>query len=133
MSNRHDKFYPWEYNTIQVVLKDCDIQVIIPRPRQDNLITSQRIEVEDNLGDIIIQNCRNNVTPEFEAVKLNFQTYLGRPWKNYSKIVIMENSMSDIIQSAEWFEWEGTSVGLNTLFYLEYKNFRVGDTSKRVT
>jgi len=39
--------------------------------------------------------------------------------------------MSDIIQSTEWFEWESTSVGLNTLFYMEYKHFGASDTSKR--
>jgi len=45
----------------------------------------------------------------------------------------MENPISDIIQSVERFEWEGTSVGPNTLFYTEYKNFGVGNTSKRFT
>ena len=42
--------------------------------------------------------------------------------------------MTDIIQPARWLEWEGTTIGLNTLVYREYKKFGAGaDTSKRVT
>jgi len=74
------------------------------------------------------------VTPEFEVVKQNFLTYFGRSFKNYSKIVIMKSSMTNIIHPTNWFEWEDTSFGLSPLFYKEYKNFGHGvNTSKRVT
>ncbi|XP_022642125.1 pectinesterase-like [Vigna radiata var. radiata] len=116
----------------QVVLQNCDIQVIIPLTSQQNVITAQgRTNNED--GGIVIQNCRIGTTHEFEGVKKKFQTYLERPCKNYSRTIIMESYMRDIIDSAGWLEWEGTTSGLNTLFYREY-NFGLGaQTSNRVT
>jgi len=118
-NRRHNGFY-----LAQVVFQDCDIQERIPLSGHQNVITVQGRQAANNLGGIIIQNCRIGVTPEFEAVKQNFQTYIGRPWKNYSRTVIMESSMTDIIQPAGWLEWEGTTAGLNTQFYREYKFVR---------
>ncbi|XP_014495807.1 pectinesterase-like [Vigna radiata var. radiata] len=121
-------------DTAQVVLQNCDIQVRIPLPGQPNVITAQGRSKNNKKGGIVIQNCRIGATHDFEGVKKRFKTYLGRPWKNYSRTIIMESNMSDIIDPAGWTEWEGTTRGLNTLFYREYNNFGPGaQTSKRVT
>ncbi|XP_017438457.1 pectinesterase/pectinesterase inhibitor 3 [Vigna angularis] len=120
-------------DTAQVVLQDCDIQVRIPLTGQSNIITAQG-RTKNKEGGIVIQNCRIGATHEFEGVKKKFKTYLGRPWKNYSRTIIMQSYMSDIIDPAGWTEWEGTTFGLNTLFYREYNNSGPGaQTSNRVT
>ncbi|KOM56614.1 hypothetical protein LR48_Vigan10g250600 [Vigna angularis] len=100
---------------------------------QSNIITAQG-RTKNKEGGIVIQNCRIGATHEFEGVKKKFKTYLGRPWKNYSRTIIMQSYMSDIIDPAGWTEWEGTTFGLNTLFYREYNNSGPGaQTSNRVT
>ncbi|BAT98100.1 hypothetical protein VIGAN_09171700 [Vigna angularis var. angularis] len=116
----------------QVVLQDCDIQVRIPLTNQSNVITAQGRQ--NNLeGGIVIQNCRIGATQEFEGVKEKFKTYLGRPWKKYSRTIVMESYISDIIDPTGWLEWEGTNFGLDTLFYREYNNVGPGaQTSNRV-
>ncbi|WVZ13765.1 hypothetical protein V8G54_011331 [Vigna mungo] len=121
-------------DTAQVALQDCDIQVRIPLPGQPNVITAQGRRTNNDEGEIVIQSCRIGATHDFEGVKKNFKTYLGKPWKNYSKTIIMKSYMSDIIDPTGWIEWEVTTLGLNTLFYREYNNIGSGaQTSKRVT
>ncbi|KAJ1402376.1 Pectinesterase, catalytic [Sesbania bispinosa] len=61
------------------------------------------------------------------------QTYLGRPWKQYSRTVVMQSFMDSFINPAGWHEWSG-DFALSTLYYAEYANTGPGsDTSNRVT
>lgn len=91
-----------------------------------------RDDPNQNTG-IVIQKCRIGATKDLEAVKANFSSYLGRPWKPYYRTVIMQSVISDIIQPAGWFEWNG-DFALDTLTYREYQNTGPGaQTSNRVT
>lgn len=114
------------------VLQDCDINARRPNPKQKNTITAQgRTDPNQNTG-IVIQKSRINATTDLYAVKSTFQSFLGRPWQNHSRTVIMQTSISDIIDPAGWLEWDGDS-GLDTLYYGEYKNTGAGaSTSNRV-
>lgn len=113
--------------------QDCDIHARKPNPNQKNMVTAQgRVDPNQNTG-IVIQKSRIGATSDLEKVKGSFRTYLGRPWKEYSRTVIMQSSISDVIDPAGWHEWSG-NFALNTLFYGEYQNTGAGaGTSKRVT
>ncbi|XP_061358751.1 pectinesterase-like isoform X2 [Gastrolobium bilobum] len=115
-----------------VVLQNCDIHARRPNAGQKNMVTAQgRVDPNQNTG-IVIQKCRIGATKDLEAVKGTFPTFLGRPWKEYSRTVIMQSTISDVIDPAGWFEWDG-DFALNTLFYGEYQNTGAGAaTSKRV-
>ncbi|KAG5244759.1 pectinesterase/pectinesterase inhibitor [Salix suchowensis] len=52
-------------------------------------------------------------------------TYLGRPWKQYSRTVFMNTYMSALVQPRGWLEWYG-NFALGTLWYGEYKNHGPG-------
>ncbi|KAI7756298.1 hypothetical protein M8C21_033661, partial [Ambrosia artemisiifolia] len=52
-------------------------------------------------------------------------TYLGRPWKAYSRTVFMNTYMSSMVQPRGWLEWYG-NFALNTLWYGEYRNYGPG-------
>ncbi|KAK6121146.1 hypothetical protein DH2020_045134 [Rehmannia glutinosa] len=59
-------------------------------------------------------------------------TYLGRPWKLYSRTVFINTYMSSMVQPRGWLEWYG-DFGLGTLWYGEYRNYGPGaKTSGRV-
>ncbi|KAG4995830.1 hypothetical protein JHK85_027269 [Glycine max] len=61
------------------------------------------------------------------------ETYLGRPWKNYSRTVYMQSFMDTVINSAGWREWDG-DFALSTLYYAEFNNTGPGSTTaNRVT
>ncbi|KAE9615317.1 putative pectinesterase [Lupinus albus] len=115
-----------------VVFQNCDIHARRPDSGQKNMVTAQgRVDPNQNTG-IVIQKCRIGATTDLEPVKKNFPTYLGRPWKEYSRTVIMETTISDVIDPAGWHEWNG-NFALNTLVYREYQNTGPGAvTSNRV-
>ncbi|KAB2611029.1 pectinesterase-like [Pyrus ussuriensis x Pyrus communis] len=121
------------FGNAAVVLQNCDIHARKPNSGQKNMITAQgRSDPNQNTG-IVIQKSRIGATSDLQALKGSFKTFLGRPWKEYSRTVIMQSSITDIIDPVGWHEWSGT-FALNTLFYGEYANTGAGaGTSKRVT
>nr|KYP43632.1 Pectinesterase/pectinesterase inhibitor U1 [Cajanus cajan] len=116
-----------------VVFQNCDIHARRPDSGQKNMVTAQgRVDPNQNTG-IVIQKCRIGATQDLEPVKKSFPTYLGRPWKEYSRTVIMQSSISDVIQPVGWHEWSG-NFALSTLVYREYQNTGPGaGTSGRVS
>ncbi|CAN1251399.1 Probable pectinesterase/pectinesterase inhibitor 35 [Linum perenne] len=81
----------------------------------DNYITAQgRTDPNQNTG-ISIHNCR------IEADGSGPKTYLGRPWKEYSRTVVMQSVIGGHVASAGWAPWTG-SFALKTLYYAEYMN-----------
>ncbi|KAD4584902.1 hypothetical protein E3N88_22503 [Mikania micrantha] len=121
------------FGNAAVVLQDCDIQPRRPDPNQKNMVTAQgRTDPNQNTG-IVIQKCRIAATSDLQPVQASFPTYLGRPWKEYSRTVVMQSAISDVINPAGWYPWNG-DFALSTLYYREYQNTGAGaDTSKRVT
>ncbi|EEF46190.1 Pectinesterase-3 precursor, putative [Ricinus communis] len=121
------------FGNAAVVLQNCDLHARRPNPSQKNMVTAQgRDDPNQNTG-IVIQKCRIGATQDLEAVKDSFQSYLGRPWKLYSRTVVMQTQISDIINPAGWFEWDG-NFALDTLTYREYQNTGPGaNTANRVT
>ncbi|PON63107.1 Pectin lyase fold/virulence factor [Parasponia andersonii] len=115
------------------VLQDCDIHARRPNSGQKNMVTAQgRVDPNQNTG-IVIHKSRIGSTSDLRTVQSSFPTYLGRPWKAYSRTVILKTDISDVIVPAGWHEWDG-SFALNTLVYREYQNTGAGsDTSRRVT
>ncbi|KAL4560111.1 hypothetical protein LXL04_032260 [Taraxacum kok-saghyz] len=116
-----------------VVFQYCDIQIRRPNPNQENFITAQgRTDPNQNTGSVF-QKCTITATSDLQPVQASFPTYLGRPWKEYSRVVVMQSSISDVIDPAGWAPWDG-DFALDTLYYREYENTGPGaDTSKRVT
>ncbi|XP_047960257.1 pectinesterase-like [Salvia hispanica] len=114
------------------VLQDCDIHARRPNSGQKNMVTAHgRTDPNQNTG-IVIQKSRIGATSDLKSVQKSFPTYLGRPWKEYSRTIVMQSSITDVIHPAGWHEWSG-SFALNTLTYGEYQNTGAGaSTSGRV-
>lgn len=107
------------------VLQDCDIHARRPGSGQKNMFTAQgRTDPNQNTG-IVIQKCRLGATSDLRPVQSSFPTYLGRPWKEYSRTVIMQSSITDVVHPAGWHEWDA-NFALNTLFYGEHQNTGAG-------
>ncbi|KAI4303061.1 hypothetical protein MLD38_038738 [Melastoma candidum] len=108
--------------------------IIIRRPmdNQQNTVTAHgRTDPHETTG-LVIHNCR--IVPEQKLYAARFQipSFLGRPWKEYSRTVIMESTLGDLIQPAGWMPWAG-NFALDTLYYAEYANQGPGaQTNKRV-
>lgn len=65
--------------------------------------------------------------------KARFKSYLGRPWKEFSRTIIMETEIDDLIDPQGWMPWQG-NFALSTLYYAEFNNKGPGaDVKGRVT
>ncbi|KAL8534565.1 hypothetical protein ACS0TY_010542 [Phlomoides rotata] len=109
------------FGNAAVVFQNCIIHARKPMAQQKNTITAQnRKDPNQNTG-ISIHACQIVAEPELEAVKGQYPTYLGRPWKLYSRTVYMLSSLGDHIHPRGWLEWNG-EFALDTLYYGEYMN-----------
>ncbi|XP_010056842.2 pectinesterase-like [Eucalyptus grandis] len=104
-----------------VVFQNCNLYARKPNEGQANVFTAQGRE--DPLGQtgMSFLGCNFAAAPDLAPVQSSFKTFLGRPWKEFSRTVIMESYIGDLVDPAGWSEFHG-SAGLRTLFYGEYQN-----------
>uniref|UniRef100_A0A6M2FAL8 Pectinesterase n=1 Tax=Populus davidiana TaxID=266767 RepID=A0A6M2FAL8_9ROSI len=113
------------FGNAAVVLQHCSIYARKPMASQKNTITAQnRKDPNQNTG-ISIHACRILAASDLAPSKGTFPTYLGRPWKLYSRTVYMLSFMGDHIHPRGWLEWDA-SFALDTLYYGEYMNYGPG-------
>lgn len=86
------------------------------------MITAQGRESPTNQTAIVLHNCTIKAAQELEPNKTLVKTYLGRPWKEYSRTIIMQCYLGDVIDRSGWTEWNNSTFALTTLYYAEYDN-----------
>lgn len=120
------------FGNAAVIFQNCNLYARKPLPNQKNAFTAQgRSDPNQNTG-ISIQNCTIQAAPDLTMDLNSTLSYLGRPWKQYSRTVYMQSFISEVIAPVGWLEWNGT-VGLDTLYYGEFENYGPGaNTEKRV-
>ncbi|GMP87610.1 hypothetical protein CsSME_00039912 [Camellia sinensis var. sinensis] len=121
------------FGNAAAVFQNCNMYPREPLSGQFNAITAQgRTDPNQNTG-ISIQNCAIRAADDLASSNSTVQTYLGRPWKLYSRTVYMQSFMDSLINPLGWHEWDG-DFALNTTYYAEFNNTGPGsDTSGRVT
>ena len=114
------------------IFQNCLITVRKPLENQQNIVTAQgRIDGHETTG-IVLQNCRIEPDKDLVPVKTKIRSYLGRPWKEFSRTVIMDSTIGDFIHPDGWLPWQG-DFGLKTLYYAEYNNKGIGaQTNARI-
>lgn len=98
------------------VFQNCRIYTRVPLPLQKVTITAQGRKSPDQSTGFAIQDSYIYATQP---------TYLGRPWKQYSRTVFMNTYMTSLVQPRGWLEWYG-NFALSTLWYGEYRNYGPG-------
>ncbi|KAM1178871.1 hypothetical protein ACFX13_018432 [Malus domestica] len=108
-----------------VVFQNCQILAKKGLPNQKNSVTAQGRKDPNEPTGISIQFC--NITADADLLPLvnSTSTYLGRPWKLYSRTVIMQSFLSSAIRPEGWLEWNA-DFALSTLSYGEYMNYGPG-------
>ncbi|KAF3332873.1 putative pectinesterase/pectinesterase inhibitor 22 [Carex littledalei] len=99
-----------------IVVQHSNIYNRIPLPGQQVTITAQGRKDPNQDTGFSMQDC---------FVDATYPTYLGRPWKPYSRTVFMQSYLGPQVKPAGWLEWYG-NFGLDTLFYGEYMNHGPG-------
>ncbi|XP_064975385.1 pectinesterase-like isoform X2 [Musa acuminata AAA Group] len=127
------------FGNAAVVFQNCNVYSRLPLPGQINTITAQgRTDPNQNTGTSM-QSCNFLDAADLAATALCLEsqespmTYLGRPWKPYSRTVVMQSYMDSLIEPAGWVQWNSDDLALNTLYYAEYNNSGPGSgTAGRV-
>ncbi|GJS59158.1 probable pectinesterase/pectinesterase inhibitor 7 [Tanacetum coccineum] len=121
------------FGNAAVVFQNCNLYPRLPMSGQFNAITAQgRTDPGQNTGTSI-QKCNIRAADDLASSNGNTVTYLGRPWKEYSRTVYMQSYMDTLITPAGWSIWSG-DFALNTSYYAEFNNSGPGsDTSRRVS
>ncbi|KAK9084267.1 hypothetical protein Scep_030738 [Stephania cephalantha] len=120
------------FGNAAVVFQNCTMVVRKPLENQQNIVTAQGRKDRKEPTGIILQGCTIKADPEYYPVRNKLKSYLGRPWKEYSRTIIMESTIDDLIQPEGWLPWMG-DFALRTCFYSEFNNVGAGsDMSKRV-
>lgn len=94
--------------------------------KRDSYITAASTPFGKTYGYVFL-DCR--LTAAEEARKV----YLGRPWRDYARVVFIRCELGAHIQPAGWSNWQGTARD-KTAYFAEYGNTGPGaDTSQRVS
>ncbi|KAK7251951.1 hypothetical protein RIF29_35580 [Crotalaria pallida] len=121
------------FGNAAVVFQNCNIFARKPLDGQANMITAQgRGDPYQNSG-ISIQNCQIRAAPDLKPVVDKYNTFLGRPWQQYSRVMVMKTFMDTLVNPLGWSAWGDSDFAQDTLYYGEYENYGPGSsTSNRV-
>ncbi|WOL16443.1 hypothetical protein Cni_G25230 [Canna indica] len=115
------------------VLQNCQLLVRKPLANQQCICTAQGRKDRHEATGLILHNCTISADASLVPAQATVKSYLGRPWKNFSRTIIMQSQIDDLINPDGWLPWEG-DFALNTCFYAEIGNRGPGSNmDKRVT
>jgi pectin methylesterase-like acyl-CoA thioesterase len=116
------------------VFQNCILVLRRPMDNQQNIVTAQgRADAREATG-FVLQKCEFQAEAALrDAKRPAIRNYLGRPWRECSRTVVMESELPDFIDKAGYLPWNG-DFGLKTLWYAEFGNTGPGaSTAGRVS
>ncbi|BBH08157.1 Plant invertase/pectin methylesterase inhibitor superfamily [Prunus dulcis] len=93
------------FGNAAAVFQSCDL--VLRRHKGYNAILANGRSDPGQKTGFSVQNCRIIPSSDFSPVKHSYSSYLGRPWKQYSRAIVMESTIDDVIAPQGWVEWPG--------------------------
>jgi pectinesterase len=93
---------------------DVDIETI-----GTGYITANGREAANNTSFYVFDQCKVNGKSGVNS------TYLGRPWRPFSRVVFQESYLGDVVRAEGWSKWDAVQ-SVENVRYGEYKNFGPG-------
>jgi pectinesterase len=87
-------------------------------------ITANGRETNDNAGSYYVFNSCD-IAGTSGSVPAGAY-YLGRPWREFSRVVFQRTSMSNVVNQAGWRDWSSNGAPPGTVFYGEFSNSGAG-------
>merc|ERR1712071_8225 len=116
------------------VFQNCKLVILKPLITQEQcVVAAQGRKDRRETSALVLHNCSIVADPLYFPVRAQQPTFLARPWKEFSRTIVMESQLDDSISPLGWLPWLG-SYGLDTCFFAEFNNRGLGsNTAKRVT
>ncbi|KAJ3676123.1 hypothetical protein LUZ60_003535 [Juncus effusus] len=113
------------FGNAAAVFQNCNIYARVPLFGQGNTITAQaRSDPNQNTG-FSMQGCQFKGGPDLSANSFGVRTFFGRPWKPYSRVVVMQSFVDSLIDPAGW-SISSIYDNLSILYFAEYANWGPG-------
>ncbi|RPA99941.1 pectinesterase-like protein [Choiromyces venosus 120613-1] len=92
-------------------------------------ITANGRDSESNVSYYIFNNC--NVAVASGSSVASGGTYLGRPWRDYSRVVFQNTALSAVVNPAGWRVWTDQDTNTDHVYYREFGNSGPGASGTR--
>ncbi|KAF7146894.1 hypothetical protein RHSIM_Rhsim03G0168600 [Rhododendron simsii] len=119
------------FGNAAVVFQNCIIHGRTPLNGNQIVVTAQgRTDPNQNTG-FSIHRCM--VLPAGDRggpVARPFVAYLGRPWRDYARVIYMRSYLDGFVPGVGWSQWGNDTGNLGTLYYGEYGNFGPGSSTE---
>ncbi|KAL2621942.1 hypothetical protein R1flu_002147 [Riccia fluitans] len=111
------------------VFQKCKLLARLPMQGQQITFTAQgRTDPNQNTG-LIFHSCILDGDKDFLASGFSVRSYMGRPWKLYSRTVFLKSYLGKLIDPEGWLIWVG-DWALKTCYYAEYQSWGPGSSAK---
>uniref|UniRef100_A0A0E0AW36 Pectinesterase n=1 Tax=Oryza glumipatula TaxID=40148 RepID=A0A0E0AW36_9ORYZ len=108
------------------VFQNCVLVLRRPLDNQQNIATAQGRADRREATGFVLQHCRFAAESALgDASRPAVRSYLARPWRKYSRTLIMNSDIPAFVDKAGYLPWSG-DFGLKTLWYAEYGNKGAG-------
>ncbi|KAJ2898268.1 hypothetical protein MKZ38_004036 [Zalerion maritima] len=104
--------------------QSCDIGIV-----GQGYITANGRDSEDNDSYYVFDDC----AVINKASVGTGGTYLGRPWREYSRVVFQNSDLGAVVNSAGWRIWNEGDERTDHVYYGEYGNYGTGASGTRAS
>ncbi|KAF2667791.1 pectin lyase-like protein [Microthyrium microscopicum] len=73
----------------------------------------------------------NRCTVEGSSSKLNGKAYLGRPWREFARVVFQHSKLGAVVNTAGWSQWQSTDPKTGNVTFGEFGNTGPGASGSR--
>ena len=103
------------FGNAKAVFESCEIRSVV-HPAGGFLTANGRSKADEDSG-YVFNHCTLTAEPGVTGI------FLGRPWRDYAKVIFMNTEIGAHIQPAGWSEWhKGETDRLRTAYYAEFNN-----------
>ncbi|KAL3626548.1 hypothetical protein CASFOL_030097 [Castilleja foliolosa] len=122
------------FGNARTVLQNCTLVVRKPLATQRLcMVTAQGRTLVNETSAVVLQNCRVVAGLDYPVEDKSYLAFLGRPWKEFSTVIVMDSEIGGFISPSGWSAWNETSAHLDTCWYAEVDNKGPGaDLTRRV-
>ena len=102
--------------------QSCQLVARKPLQGQENTLTAQGRRVVEDISGFSFQNCTLVASNDLILAPFRVRTYLGRPWKPYSRTIFLQSFLDNLIDPSGWLPWNSSNPYNDTVYYAEFQN-----------
>ncbi|KAI9123031.1 hypothetical protein K1719_005920 [Acacia pycnantha] len=115
-----------------MVFQNCTLVVRKPLSNQNSIVSASGRNVINSPSAMVFQSCRFTADSLYLSDPAKKPAYLGRPWRAYAKVIILDSHIDGIFAPEGYTSWMGSNYHTTCIFN-ELNNKGAGaDTSHRV-